>query len=260
MRKMFVVALAVLCLASILQAQATMPPAMICEIHINKVKPGMTQQYEQGRAKHMAWHKSQNDSWEWVTWEITTGENTGNYLVGSCGHQWKDFDAREKFNVADSANANSTMGNMLAAETMSYYVLRPDLTPMPPSDNPPAYLNVIHFFLKPEAAGDFTEAVKKVNDGIKKTNYQSGRSAWYSLVSGGNGPEVVLVQERNNMAEMAGPGKSLDAMMQEAYGADGAAIMASLRKAYWHSYSELLHFRSDLSYMPPAPKPSAPKP
>jgi hypothetical protein len=256
MRKMLLV-VAVLCLASILQAQpqpssgGAMPAAVLCEIHTNKVKPGMTAQYEQGRAKHMAWHKSQNDAWEWLTWEITTGENTGNYLVGSCGHQWKDFDARDKFNVADSANANATMGNMLAGETMSYYVLRQDMTAqMAESATPPAYLSVTHFYVKPEGVADFTEGVKKVNAGIAKTNYPGNRSAWYSLANGGNGPEFVLVQERQNLAEMAAPGKSLDQMMQDAYGAEGATIMAALRKAYWHSTSELLHFRADLSYMP----------
>ena len=44
-------------------------------------------------------------------------------------------------------------------------------------------------------------------------------------------------------------------MMQEAYGDQGAAILAALRKAYYSSYSELLQFRADLSYMPAAPKP-----
>ena len=259
MRKILVV-LAVLFLATLLPAQqqpaaagGAMPPSMICEIHINKVKSGMTQQYEQGRAKHMAWHKSQNDAWEWNTWEITTGENTGNYIVGSCGHTWKDFDAREKFNVADSANALSTMGNTFAAETMSYYVLRSDMTQqMPESSKPPAYLNVIHFFVKPEGVADFVAGVKKVNEGIAKTNYGGGRSAWYSLANGGNGPEFVLVQERNSMSEMAGPAKSLDQMMNEAFGAEGGSALAALRKAYWHTNSELLHYRSDLSYTPPA--------
>ena len=42
--------------------------------------------------------------------------------------------------------------------------------------------------------------------------------------------------------------------MQEAYGAEGATIMAALRKSYWSTTSELLHFRSDLSYMAPAAK------
>jgi hypothetical protein len=44
-------------------------------------------------------------------------------------------------------------------------------------------------------------------------------------------------------------------MMQDAYGDQGAAILASLRKACYNTYSELLQFRADLSYMPPAPKP-----
>ena len=85
----------------------------------------------------MAWHKSQNDSWSWTVWEITTGEGTGNYLVGSCGHDWKDSDGREKFQADDSANANSTMGPYLASETMAYYVQRSDLSPATPAGPPP---------------------------------------------------------------------------------------------------------------------------
>lgn len=60
------------CLAITLSAVAQNTSLdMVCEVHVNKVKPGMAAQYEQGRAKHMAWHKSQNDSWNWDTWDIT---------------------------------------------------------------------------------------------------------------------------------------------------------------------------------------------
>src|SRR5436309_2634149 len=119
--------LAVLYFAAVFSfAQNTPPPDKVCEVHVNKVKPGMIAQYEQGRAKHMAWHKSQNDPWTWNVWEITTGENTGNYLVSTCGHEWKDFDTREKLNADDNVNALATMGDSMAAETMSYYVFRPD--------------------------------------------------------------------------------------------------------------------------------------
>ncbi|HEX9119883.1 MAG TPA: hypothetical protein VF840_05035, partial [Terriglobales bacterium] len=111
MRKPFLV-LFIVCLAATL-AVAQAPPASVCEVHINKVKPGMAAQYEQGRAKHMAWHKSQNDKWSWEVWEITTGENTGNYLVAACGHAWKDFDTREKFNIADGLDATASMGASL---------------------------------------------------------------------------------------------------------------------------------------------------
>src|SRR5512146_3175678 len=111
--------LAVLCFAASFSTAQSTAPDKLCEVHVNRVKPGMTAQYEQGRAKHMAWHKSQNDTWSWDTWEITTGEGTGNYLIASCDHPWKDFDTREKFNVGDSANAQATMGASLAGETMS---------------------------------------------------------------------------------------------------------------------------------------------
>ena len=253
MRKPFVL-LVVLCLAATFAVAQAQPPSSVCEIHVNKVKPGATAQYEQARAKHMAWHKSQNDSWSWVVWEITTGENTGNYLVGTCGHAWKDFDTREKFNVADSANANTTMGPYLATETMAYYVLRPDLSTAQPGP-PPPYLSVITFHLKPEGVNDFEDAVKKIIDAIKKTNTPVSPSDWYSLANGGRGPEMVLVQQRKSIAELQGPGKTLDQIVHEAYGDQGAAILAQLRKSYYGSNSELLHFRPDLSYMPATTKP-----
>jgi hypothetical protein len=255
MRKTFLVLFLVCLTATLALAQAP-PPASVCEIHINKVKPGMGAQYEAGRAKHMAWHKAQKDAWSWDVWEYTTGSDTGNFLVAACGHDWKDFDTRDKFNVADGADATATMGAHLAGTTMAYYVHRSDLTVAHKmGGKPPAYLSVLHFFLKPEGVLDFAEGVKKINAAIDKTNTPRTVQDWYSLANGGHGPELVLVQERNNIGEMAGTSaKTLDAIMQEAYGAEGAAIMATLRKSYYSSTSELLHFRSDLSYMAPAAK------
>ena len=254
MRKPFLV-LFIVCLTATLALAQAPPPAKVCEIHINKVKPGMTAEYEQARAKHMAWHKSQNDAWSWNVWEYTTGEGTGNYLVATCGHDWKDFDARDKFNLADGANATATMGAYLAGETMAYYVLRSDLSaPHKPGPTPP-YLSVIHFFLKPEAVLDFADGVKKVNAAFAKTNTPTTVQDWYGLANGGHGPELVLVQERKNIGEMAGTtARTLDQIMQEAYGDQGATIMTAIRKGYYSSTSELLHFRSDLSYMAPAAK------
>jgi hypothetical protein len=190
-------------------------------------------------------------------WEITTGENTGNYLVSTCGHAWKDFDGRDKFQAADAANANATMGSSLASEYMSYYVLRTDLTPAPPPGGTlPPYLSVLHFYLKPEGVNDFTSAAKQVLAAFTKTNTPRGQAYFYTLVNGGRGPEFVLVQDRKSIGDLAGPTqKSLDEIMQEAYGDEGATTMSTLRKSYYRVDSELLHFRPDLSYMAPAAKP-----
>jgi hypothetical protein len=249
MRKPFLV-LVVFCLAATLAVAQAAPPASVCEIHVNKPKPGMTSQYEQGRTKHMAWHKSQNDSWTWHVWEITTGPDTGSYLVSSCGHEWKDFDGRDKFNLADSVDANANMGPSLASSTMSYYVLRADLSaPMAAGPTPP-YLSVTHFFLKPEGALDFFDGAKKVGAALTKTGTPSPPTEWYSLVNGGRGPELVLAQARKSIGDLAGPAKTLDQIMQEAYGAEGATTMSAIRKAYYSAVSELLQLRPELSYVP----------
>jgi hypothetical protein len=248
--------LAVLCFAAFAAMAQNAPREMVCEVHINKVKPGMTAQYEQGRTKHMAWHKSQNDSWNWDTFEITTGEHTGDYLISSCGHAWTDFDAREKFNVADGQNANATMGASMAGETMSYYVLRSELSSISKPGTPlPAYFSVVFFHLKPEGVMDFRNAVSQVNEAFTKTNTPHVPSYWYTLANGGSGPEMVLVQERKSIGEMAPASpKTLDEMMKEAYSDQGATIMMTLRKSYYRSESELLHYRPDLSYTAPATK------
>jgi hypothetical protein len=252
MSKLKLMSMALCFTASLAVAQAPQPAAKVCEIHTNKPKPGMTQQYEQARQKHMAWHKSQNDTWSWAVWEITTGDHTGEYIVGSCDHEWKDFDGRDKFDAADSANANSTMGPYLAGETMSYYVLRSDISPATSAAAPPPYLQVTHFSVKPEGVPEFIEGVKKITAAVAKVTNPPARSNWYALANGGHGPEFVLVQERKSIGELQAPAKSLDQIVQEAYGDQGAAIIAAVRKAEWGVYTELLHFRADLSYMPPA--------
>lgn len=244
---------AVLCFAATAAAAQAAAPEKVCEVHVNRVKPGMTTQYEQGRARHMAWHKSQNDAWSWATWEITTGKDTGGYLISTCGHAWKDFDTREQFNAADAKNANASMGAALAGETMTYYELRPELSSEAPAGPPPAYLSVIFFHLKPEGVADFISGVKRVNDAFARTNTPRGAAYWYMLANGGAGPEMVLVQERKSLAEMAGiTPKTLDEIMKQAFPEQGPADMAAIRKAYSWSESELLHYRADLSYTAPA--------
>jgi len=97
---------------------------------------------------------------------------------------------------------------------------------------------------------DFIEAVKKISQGIKKTNAPTTASRWYSLVSGGQGPEFVLVSDRKSYADFHLSDKTLDQIMQDAYGEEGAAILKTLRQSYYHTYSEFLHYRRDLSYVP----------
>ena len=231
---------------------AAQQPGEIVEIHINRVKPGMTQQYEAGRKKHMAWHKSQNDAWSWHTWAVLTGPATGSYVVGSFEHNWKDLDGRDKFTQADGADSETNIGPSLAVTEQSYYRYRADLSLSQQTFPPAPLISVTHFMLEPGGVNDFTDGIKKVNEGIKKTNFpQPGASRWYQLVNGGESPHFVLVGDRAAWANFQPPtDKTLDSMMEEAYGKDqGAAILSSLRKAVRSTLTEALQYRPDLSYV-----------
>ncbi len=238
-------------LAALIPAPAQQP-GEIAEIHSNRVKPGMTQQYEAARKKHMAWHKSQKDTWSWYTWTVITGEGTGSYVVGSFQHNWKDLDGREKFTEMDSADAQASMGAFLAGEQQSYYVYRDDLSSGPETFPPSPLISVTHFMLNADGANAFLGGVKKVLEGMKKTSYpMAGATHWYQLANGGESPHFVLVGDRANWAAFQPPtDKTLDSMMEEAYGKEeGAAILASLRKAIRSIYTETLQYRPDLSYV-----------
>jgi hypothetical protein len=96
----------------------------------------------------------------------------------------------------------------------------------------------------------FTDAVRKITEGIKKTNYPAKPSQWYSLVNGGEGPHWVLVTARKNFADMAPVEKSLADAMKEAYGDEGQKILDTIPKSYHRSETEMLKLRPDLSYRP----------
>jgi len=245
---------AILLALSLAVPAAAQPAGNVAVINTHTPKSGSTEKYEAARKKHMAWHKAQKDSWTWYTWEIVSGEASGSYYTGSFGHAWKDFDAQEKLEKADLADFAKGIGPTIARDYTSYYVRRADLSLTAPSDTPPsAYSFLTFFLLKPEGVNDFLDGVKKINDGIKKTNYhQQGPSTWYQLVNGGEGPLYILAGGRENWAAFAPNEKTLDQMMEEAYGKDqGAAIMAKARNAIRSTRTETLKYRADLSYVAP---------
>jgi hypothetical protein len=246
--------LGVLCAMTLAFPAFAQQSGTVAEINFQQPKPGMTKQYEAGRKKHMAWHKSQKDTWTWHTWEVVSGDNSGTYIVGTFQHAWKDFDGREKFLQADQADLEANVGPSVAHTASRYYVERPDisLNPSTPTSTPAAMVSVTSFLLKPESVNDFIDAVKKINEGIKKTNYAvQGPGRWYQLINGGEVPLYVLVGDRATWAAFQPNDKTLDAMMEEAYGKEqGAAILAAGRKAIRSQTTSASKYRPDLSYVP----------
>lgn len=248
MRKLplFVTAQA-LFLAAPLLGQA--PSNTVAQTYFNVPKPGAP--YEAGRKKHMAWHKSQKDTWSWHVWQVLSGDATGAYISGTLGHDWKDFDGREQFDAADVADANANLTPNLVSNNMAFWVYRADLSLTPEPSTPAPMATATHYFVRLERISDFQEAIKKINSAVKKANYPAPPSRWYLLASGGTGPHFVLIADRKSYADFKPPDKPLPEMLADVYGKQEAdALLDSFRKGVDHTYTETLRYRPDLSYVP----------
>jgi len=224
----------------------------IAEAIVTKPKAGHASQYEAGRKRHMAFHKRQKDTWSWMTYEILSGDNTGSYVTVSPDHHWKDLDGREKFEAADAADVAINLTPHAESTTVHYYTYRADMSYAPEGNPEPVLVQTTHFYVRAEGVADFVAGVRKITEAGKKTG-GLGRPMWYQLVSGGEGPRFVLRQLRKNWAEFQPPDKTLDAIVEEAFGKEEAAqILSSVRKNIRYTISYTSRYRPDLSYVPAA--------
>jgi hypothetical protein len=225
-------------------------PGTIARVGVFEPKPGTAQQFEQARKKHFEFHRKNNDSWAWFTWEVISGEHTGRYVTGTFGHHWKDFDAWDKLEKADSADADATMGPYIQAEFPRYYAYLPDASHPPEGKEPTSFAQVTHFYVKLSGVQAFMAAIKEAKQGLDKVNWPV-RTFWYQMVTGGEGPEFVLVVARSSWADFEPGTKTLDEALAEVYGPQKAiAVVGAVRDNTRYTYSELLRYRPDLSYIP----------
>jgi hypothetical protein len=227
-------------------AQAAKPPDAITEVNISQPKPGMVQQWEQGRKRHSDFHRAQNDTWSVLVYEVLTGEQVGSYVSVQPGHSWKDYDGRAAFDKLDVPDVARNMGPYQSAGPRAFYIFRPDLSRAKEGGAPAKMMTVTHYWLNPEHVRDFQEAVKAVNAAIDKASYPAKPGRWYQLANGGDVPHYVLVTDRASWADMESPPTTMD----EALGQDGLQALATVRRSSKRILTELLEYRPDLSYVP----------
>jgi hypothetical protein len=227
----------------------------VCRIYFLKPKPGAEMQLEAGRKKHMQFHKSQNDTWTWTTFAIETGMNTGVYVTSTCGHAWKDFDDWEKrMGKADTADANANLNPFTQSTWNGFYVYRSDMS-LGAANRPPTPMTAVTVYtLHPGAQTEFIDAIKKIGDALSKQPDWPKTTGWLQLVNGGEGPTFVILNSRQNWADFAPLKKSVQDVVNETYGKDGAdAIFKTIRDSTEHLYTESAVYRPDLSYIPTKP-------
>jgi hypothetical protein len=260
------IVLQVIVLAVCLVAPAQTQPAAGTDVSVAQIlsqvpQGGKAADYERASKRHIAWMKASRKRWAWHTWQVLTGKDTGSYITGTFGHRWEDFDSHEEPSLAVDGDFDKDIEPFLRSFSRTYYVLRTDLSNSPESNPQPKYLQVNIFAVRPEGAREFSQSIKQMNAALKQTGFKSesflspnsagGHSRWYFMTNGGEGPQYVLVTDRNSYQDFNPVETSLDEVMEQVYGKEqGDAIMSNVRKTFTHVYSELLRYRPDLSYIP----------
>lgn len=230
-------------------------PGNIVRVFETRTKPGMGAQYEEGRKRHMDFHRKAGDSWTWNTWQVETGDRAGTYLTATDTHAWKDFDTwDQKLGAADDADGAKNLAPYSDGGGNQFYVFLPNVSRLEPGATTPSPMaQLIWFQLNMWGEEGFMNQIKKIHEAIGKTNWPA-HYYWYMLVDGGEGPTAVLVLPLKGWADMEEPDPSFPMMLEKAYGrTEATAILDGLNHITRSTRTETIRYRPDLSYSPPRP-------
>jgi hypothetical protein len=243
-------ALSVLLLVA-LSVAAQGQPGNIASLEFQTPKNGMVQQYEDGRKQKVDWHKQQKDTQALFVFETLTGEHTGTYIVGRLGQHWADFDKPSVSDAADLAEYQKVVGASVERLVTTYYEFLPKWS-NPPTDMNAKYTEVVTFHLRYGKGDDFRSAIARGHEARQKVNSPAHYS-WYRLVNGGPGGTYVLTIDRANWASFEDDPavKPLRDDLRAAFGEQEAmSVIERLNGSIESTYSDLIEFRRDLSYIP----------
>jgi hypothetical protein len=228
----------------------TPPPDSVSEVLRQKIQPGTAQKYEAARKEHMGWHKAHNDPWTWEVFEVMTGPDTGSYLISSGDHQWKDMEAwAAKMADADGADSAASMGPYIAGTQRTYWTQLNALSRMPEADVQYPLITLTTYHVKPGSDAALRAAIAKVNAALEAGKFPIS-SIWFVLTNGGPTPTYAVVAPRTGLGEM-GPSPSLLQVLEKQLGKPASdALVKSFFDNVVSANSELLRFRTDLSYLP----------
>lgn len=225
-------------------------PGNVALVVFVKAKPGMQKQYEEGLKRHRNWHRQQNDSWTWLTWEVISGDSTGTYVSATFGHRWEDFDTPSVSDEADAADREANTAPYVESVVVRYYAYLAEVSRPTDTEGPSPLTSVLVFHLKFGKDAQFNYAIRKFHQAVGKTNWPF-HYEWYRLVNGGEHPTYALVLPRKNWAGFKPMEKSSVEMLEEAYGRQGAELLLhKFERAVRSEHSEISRSRPDLSYVP----------
>jgi len=208
-----------------------------------RVKPDSQEQFETTLKRHWGWHEKMGEKWSYFVWSVDTGKNEGSYEIASFGHTWKEVDESNAL-VAGTPGPGEDTEPYHKTVQESYYRYRPELSTASPVKQRLPVASVTQILLRPEGVHDFEVALRQVAS-VECPYVVSAQ--WYELVTGGERPQFLLIEERPDWASFRNNGE-LDALREEACRRN---VGEDIVKNFWSSirsvHAETWQYRSDLS-------------
>ena len=145
----------------------------IARAYTFKVKQGQGAQFEEAFKQHIEWRKQAGDPWNWTTYQLTNGQNTGTYLVRSNGHTWGDLDSYAEFLNKGSVEFNETVTPFLDSITSSISRGDPEHQNWFSNGDDVNLISVATYHLKPGKAGDMGAVLDKYHQAVTEHDYPS---------------------------------------------------------------------------------------
>ena len=255
MRKiqLILIALMVLAVAAPLMAQEEgKPPMTVAKNHFIDVSPGQALEFEEAYKGHIQWHANMNDTWYWHTWQVVNGENFGQYIIRTGGHQWSDWDEHAEFSKEDGAHFWKNVAGFVQDISSVMVVSNMEISNWTEDYGLPTMVEVTVFHIKGEYSRAFYSAVEKLHEAIVEKEMPF-TYLWSSVASGSDGPTMILAFPYKSWADIgAAMGVPFWKMVEEVYGDFETDVLRKMvSKSVASQENFIAAYREDMSYNPP---------
>ena len=179
---------------------------------------------------------------------IVSGNHEGEWVRGSVGHHWADFDTgQSEEDVADSA---IHLDPYIESSRTVFYAHQTDISNDMDGGAPLA--QIIYFHIKPGHEQVFRGAVTKIHEALAEQESWPAYN-WYTVADGGKQPTWLVVLERENWAAFEPGDPEFGAVMAAKFGEEETGkIFEQLFSVVTGQYSHTIAFPPELSYTPGA--------
>ena len=211
--------------ASMLSGAAAMAaepvPGKLTDTWIFWVKAGHEDAFQAGIKAHLAWRKSAGEPFTWNAYQPVVGDDLTHYVFRSEGHQWKDFDANNAWEMKTNSDQKYNEQVALHTERVEHFISELDTEHSSWTDSPDyKYFGVTMAELEPGTYDQVNEALTTIHNAAVSQKWpRSYAIAWQIGGRGG----MTIASPFKSFADMADPETPFLKVLATALGSEAAA-------------------------------------